>query len=144
VLLFEGKDTDAGRPSRTVRNARMNARIASALAACVPFLIVTLLYAFARIHALGDHAFGIPHPIDAATMHGVVGAAPLRGPAQIAMTLPMVVLTYIAVLAFPGMADPVHSTEWITHLQPIVFISWASLISARGNRAGARVAQPPA
>ncbi len=44
-----------------MRTASINAHIVRALTACIPFLFVTLVYAFARMHALGDHAFGMPH-----------------------------------------------------------------------------------
>ena len=121
LMLFEAAPAKDNRPARS-------AHIVSALTACIPFLIVTLVYAFARMHALGDHAFGMPHTYTQAQMHGVVEAEPLRGAAQIAMTIPMVVLTYLGILAIPGVADPFHSIEWTTQLDPQVFIAWAALI----------------
>jgi hypothetical protein len=83
---------------------------------------------FARMHALGDHAFGMPQTVTEAQMHGSGEALLLRGPAQIAMTLPMVLLMYLGILAIPGMADPIHSIGWTEHLDPTVFISWGALI----------------
>jgi len=129
VMLFEAEPSVDTRPTREVRSAMTNAHIVDALTACIPFLIVTLAYAFARMHALGDHAFGMPDQYSEAKLHAVAGAAPLRGAAQIAMTLPMVVLTYLGILAIPGLANPMHSVEWTTHLDPQVFIAWAALIA---------------
>jgi hypothetical protein len=128
LMLFEAAPAKDTRPARQARTASTNAHIVSALTACIPFLIVTLVYVFARMHALGDRAFGMHQVYTQAQMHGVVEAAPLRGPAQIAMTLPMVLLTYLGILAIPGLANPTHSVEWTTHLDPMVFISWAALI----------------
>lgn len=128
LMLFEAAPDNDTRTARPARSASTNAHIVSALTACIPFLIVTLVYAFARMHALGDHAFGMPHTYTQAQMHGVVEAAPLRGAAQIAMTLPTVVLLYMGILAIPGLANPIHSLEWTTHLDPQVFIAWAALI----------------
>ena len=128
LMLFEAAPANDTRTARPARSASTNAHIVSALTACIPFLIVTLVYAFARMHALGDHAFGMPHTYTQAQMHGVVEAAPLRGAAQIAMTLPTVVLLYMGILAIPGLANPIHSLEWTTHLDPQVFIAWAALI----------------
>lgn len=128
VMLFEGEPDKETRPARQVRAARTNAHIVGALTACIPFLIVTLVYAFARMHALGDHTFGMPHNHAESQLHFAAGAEPGRGAAQIAMTLPMVVLMYLGILAIPGMANPMHSIEWTTHLDPRVFIAWAALI----------------
>ena len=127
VMVFEAETAEDTRPSRQVRTASTSAHIVRALTVCIPFLIVTLVYAFARMHALGDHAFGMPPNIEE-QLHSLAGAAPLHGAAQIAMTLPMVVLTYLGILAIPGMADPMHSIEWTTQLDPQVFIAWAALI----------------
>ena len=121
VMLFEAAPAADTRPARS-------AHIVRALTACIPFLIVTLVYAFARMHALGDHAFGMPHTYTGAQLHGVPEEVPIRSAAQIAMTLPMVLLAYLGILAVPGMADPMHSVEWTTQLDPQVFIAWAALI----------------
>jgi hypothetical protein len=128
LMLFEAAPVNDTRPARQARTASTNAHIVGALTACIPFLFVTLVYAFARMHALGDHAFGTPQAYTQAQMHGVVEAAPMRSAAQIAMTLPMVLLTYLGILAIPGLANPIHSVEWATHLDPQVFIAWTALI----------------
>ena len=39
------------------------------------------------------------------------------------MTLPVVLLTYLAVLCGSGVAGPTHSVDWITYASPITFIS---------------------
>ncbi len=127
LMLFEAAPASDNPPARQARTASTNAHIVSALTACIPFLIVTLVYAFARMHALGDHAFGMPPNIEE-QLHSVAGVAPLHGAAQIAMTIPMVLLTYLGILAIPGLANPFHSLEWTTHLDPQVFIAWAALL----------------
>ena len=76
-----------------------------------------------------------------AQMHGVAGAVPIRGAAQIAMTIPMVLLTYLGILAIPGVANPFHSIEWTTQLDPQVFIAWAALHRAGIDRDRVCVAQ---
>lgn len=129
VMLFETEPDEDTRPAHSVRIAETNAHIATAFTVCLPFLIIALLYAFARLHALGDHAFGMPQIITEAQLHGSAEALPLRGPAQIAMTLPMVVLMYLGILAIPGMADPMHSIQWAAHIDPAVIISWGALIA---------------
>src|SRR5579862_3615727 len=128
VMVFEAGPVEDTHPTRQARIAITNAHIVRALTVCVPFLFVILVYAFARMHVLGDHAFGMPHTYTQAQMHGVVEADPLRGPAQVAMTLPMVVLTYLGILAIPGLADPFHSIEWTTQLDPQVFVAWTALV----------------
>jgi len=123
VLLFESGDAGAG---RMAPNAGTRERIVSV---CAPFVIVALAYGCARVHALGtDYLVGMPHRIDPNAVHSVAGPNPVRGAATILMTLPMVLITYLAMLALPFMAEPVHSLNWITELRPLVFISWAALI----------------
>ena len=80
------------------------------------------------MHALGDHAFGMPNQYSEAQLHTAAGAPPIRDAAQIAMTIPMVLLTYLGILAIPGVANPFHSLEWTTQLDPQVLIAWAALI----------------
>ncbi len=128
LMLFEAAPANDTRPARQARTASTNAHIVSALTACIPFLVVTLVYAFARMHALGDHAFGMPNPNSEAQLHAAAGAMPIRDAAQIAMTIPMVLLTYLGILAIPGVANPFHSLAWTTQLDPQVFIAWAALL----------------
>ena len=127
VMLFEDEGGEDTRPARKARAATTNEHLARALTVCVPFIAVLLLYAFARLHALGDHAFGMPQAYTQAQLHGVAGPGLARSPAQIVMTLPMVLLLYLGTLAIPGLANPVHAIEWATHLGLKVFISWGVL-----------------
>ena len=54
------------------------------------------------------------------------------------MTLPMVLLTYLAVLAFPAVAGPTHAVDWITRIAApcICFGGRAGADRGRGVRAG--------
>jgi hypothetical protein len=128
VMIFEAAPAQHTRPARQARTASASANIVRALTACIPFMFVILVYAFARMHALGDHTFGMPHQHTEAYLHNVPEEVPIRSAAQIAMTMPMVLLEYLGILAIPGMADPMHSIEWTTQLDPQVFIAWAALI----------------
>ncbi len=111
VFLFQGgKETTA--------------RIVAALRVCAPFAIVTIAYMCARLNALGlKTLFGVHYNItDMMIRAGYVGR-PHHSLAEILMTLPAVMITYLAVLALPAMADATHAIEWITHPEPLVFIS---------------------
>ncbi len=121
IFLFEGSDAAGTRP-----------RIVSALRVCAPFVAVVIVYMCARVNALGlDFLFG-PHyyaNFNAGPMvvRGFVQYKPHYSPAQVLMTLPVVLLAYLAVLAIPAMAGPAHAVEMITHPQPFVFASAAIL-----------------
>ncbi len=121
IFLFEGGDEVGTR-----------LRILSALRACAPFVIVAIAYMCARVNALGlDFLFGPQYSANYNTgpmmVRAVVVSKPHYSAAQIAMTLPVVLIAYLAVLALPGLADPAHAVEWITHPEPLVFISAAAL-----------------
>ena len=60
------------------------------------------------------------------------------------MTLPVVLVAYLAILTMPEMAGPTHAVEWITHPAPIVFISAASLVVICRRWLGRGVAQSQA
>jgi hypothetical protein len=117
VFLFEG---DA---------AGTRLRIASAVRTCAPFVVVLIAYMCARLNALGLHfLFGDPSTTSAAISQGFILSKPHYSPGQILMTLPAVLIAYLAVLALPAMAGPTHAVEWTTHLAPIVFASLAALL----------------
>ena len=116
-LIFEGGDQKAGR------------RIVPALLLSAPFAAVAIAYLCARLNALGwTFMCGIHYPTGMLAAKGFVLSKPHYSPAQIVMTMPAVLLTYLAVLTIPGMADPTHTVEWITHPEPIAFISAAVLL----------------
>ena len=105
-------------------------RLGSILRRLAPFAIVLIAYMCARLNALGlDSLFGL-HLRTTGTLfaRGLVGWRPTHSAAQLLMTLPQALLTYLAVLALPGVAGPAHDVSWITHLQPIVFIDAAALL----------------
>jgi hypothetical protein len=122
VFLFESEGAFA-------RNSGMKPGTISALRACAPFVVVTIAYMWARVNALGlDSVFGTQNPTGAAVMRGIVIAKAHYSPAQLLMTLPVVLITYLAVLALPAMAGPTHAVEWIKHPNPLMFIYTAALI----------------
>jgi protein O-mannosyl-transferase len=108
-------------------------RILSALRVCAPFAVVVIAYMCARVNALGlDFLFGPQYSANYSTgptiVRAVVVSKPHYSPSQIVMTLPVVLIAYLAVLALPGLAGPAHAVEWITHPEPLVFLSAASLV----------------
>jgi hypothetical protein len=119
VYLFEGGD-----------EMRTGRRAASAMRVCAPFLVVTVAYMCARLNALGlESLFGLHHRTTGALIaRGFVTMKPHHTPVQVLMTLPVVLAAYLAILALPAVAGPTHSLEWITHPQPIVFITAAMLV----------------
>ena len=105
-------------------------RLGSILRRLAPFAIVLIAYMCARVYALGlDSLFGL-HLRTTGTLfaRGLVGWRPTHSAAQLLMTLPRALLTYLAVLTVPGVAGPAHDVSWITNLGPIVFIDAAALL----------------
>jgi len=105
-------------------------RLKSILRFLAPFLIALAAYMCARVNALGVHSlFGL-HLNTTGTLfaRGFIGWRPTHSAAQVLLTLPEVLLTYLAVLAFPGAAGPAHDLDWITHLGPIVLIDASALL----------------
>jgi hypothetical protein len=102
----------------------------SMLRVCAPFLFVLTAYMCARANALGvDSLFGL-HFTATGTSYsrGFAVVRPAHSRAQVLMTMPEVLLTYLAVVSIPGFAGPAHDVDWIMHLQPIVFIDVAVLL----------------
>jgi tetratricopeptide (TPR) repeat protein len=124
VLIFEGTDEPAGAAKPVAQ------RLTAAMRVCAPFIIVVIIYMCARLHALGtEYMFGgYYNASGAAVVRGFETAKPHYNLAQLLMTLPVVLITYLAVLALPTMADPTHAVDWITHPQPIMFESAAALL----------------
>jgi len=127
VFLFEEDGQVSDSETQAVRTRR---RIVSALRTCAPFVAVVFAYMCARLNALGFNLlFGIHYNAGASmVMPGVEVSRPHYGPLAIFMTLPVALITYVAVLALPAMSGPTHAVEWITHPEPIVFISATALV----------------
>jgi hypothetical protein len=127
VFLFEGgREGSQG----TVQTAATMERVVSAIRVCAPFVVVAIAYMCLRVNALGlNFLFGPNYNSTGAMVaRGFVVVKPRYGPAQILMTLPVVLSAYLAVLAIPAVAGPAHSVEWFTHPQPLVFTSAAILV----------------
>ena len=118
VFLFEGVDA-----SGTVE------RIMSAMRVAGPFIAVAVAYMCARLNALGyDFLFGIHHTTDSMMVRGVVQLREQHRPVEELMTLPLVLITYLAVVALPWMAAPTHVVDWVVRPQPLLFVTWTALI----------------
>ena len=124
VFLFEGGDEGSGGEEQ---DAGTSQRIISALRTCAPFVVVAIAYMCARVNALGLHYLFGGYFTGKGTLflRGFEVSKPHYSPAQILMTLPVVLITYLAVLVLPAMAGPTHEVEWITRPEPIVFITGA-------------------
>jgi hypothetical protein len=119
VFLFEDRDETVIFPRRILGAART----------CAPFLVVAALYMCARLNALGfNYLFGVHQVISSAVLRGFVEKRVHHSLEQILMTLPLVLLDYMAVLVVPWMAGPTHAISWITHPQPLLFICAAALL----------------
>ena len=83
----------------------------------------------ARLNALGfDYLFGVRQASSSGVVRGFIEVRVHHSLAQILMTMPAVLLDYLAVLAVPWMAGPTHAISWITHPQPLLFICAAALL----------------
>ncbi len=127
AFIFEGGDERAAGAAQT---AGTRLRVVSALRACAPFVLVAIAYMCARLHALGLNVlFGAHYPTGGVlAMRGFMLTKPHHSPVELLMTMPLVLITYLGVLALPAMAGPTHAVEWITHPEPIVFISATALV----------------
>ncbi len=126
VFLFESGDERSGGPAQTPGTTE---RIVSALRVCAPFVVVAIAYMCARVHAVGlDFLFGDRATTNSLILRGFMLSKPHGSPAQILITLPVVLIAYLAVLALPAVAGPTHAVGWITRPEPIVFISATALV----------------
>jgi len=113
-----------------VEGAGTRRRIVKALLVCAPFVAVAIAYICARLNALGaNYMFGVP-PSATGTLvlRGFVVLKAHHTPAEILMTMPVVLIAYLAILTLPQVAGPTHEVRWITHPAPIVFVSAAALV----------------
>lgn len=119
VFLFEDGDATVMFPRRILSAAR----------ACAPFIVIAALYMCARLNALGfDYLFGVRQASSSGVVRGFIEVRVHHSLAQILMTMPAVLLDYLAVLAVPWMAGPTHAISWISHPQPLLFICAAALL----------------
>ena len=121
LFIFEGAGEEAaGVP-----------RFSSILRTCTPFLLVLIAYLCARANALGVHSlFGLQvDTTGTAYSRGFVVVRAAHSRAQVLMTMPVVLLAYLAVIAIPGVAGPAHDVDWIMNLRPIVFIDAGALLA---------------
>ena len=124
VFIFEtGEQSAAGAKS-------LASRLIATVRVCAPFLVVVIAYMCARLNALGtEHMFGgYYNATGTAVVRGYETVKLHHGPADFLMTLPVVLITYLAVLALPAMAEPTHAVDWFTRPQPIVLVSAAAIL----------------
>ncbi len=121
LFIFEGDDDETAGGFQRLR---------SILHACAPFLLVLIAYVCARANALGvDSLFGLRvNATGTSYSRGFVVVRPAHSRAQVLMTLPAVLLTYLAVVAIPGIAGPAHDVDWVARIQPIVFVEVGALL----------------
>ena len=124
VFIFETTDESAAGAKPIA------SRLMHALRVCVPFLVVVIAYLCARLAAIGpEHMFGGYYSATGTSVvRGFQAARLHHSPADFVRTLPVVLITYLAVLALPAMAEPTHAVEWFTRPQPVVLVSAAALL----------------
>ena len=131
VFLIEGAaDKQIPRSSRNPASIRTRAAAAARVAA--PFALLAVVYLCVRIEVLGlSTAFSWPHrPVSGleAMWRAAKTAKPQHGLVPYMLTVPVVLLTYLGVLAVPGMAGPAHAVDWITRASAITFVSAGVLL----------------
>jgi hypothetical protein len=121
VFLFE-RGANQQFPGSGLNAATIRSRIIAAARVAAPFAMLALVYLCARLAVLGLHfAFSWPRPTGPVHLGQMV--TPPHRPVDIILTLPVVLLTDLAVLAVPGVAGPVHAVHWITRASPVAFVS---------------------
>ncbi len=104
-------------------------RVGESVRLAAPFIVLAALYLGARLNALGLTNFaGRPDFVPPAVALGWAKAAPPHGLIDIIMTAPVALLTYLGVLAVPGVAAPTHDVNWITRLSPSTFVCGGILL----------------
>ncbi len=119
-LIERGSDRQA--PDRNAETFAQRSIAAARVA--VPFGLLVIAYLVARLQVLGwNLAFRIPHPLTMGVIQGWQFEVPTHRVVDFIMTWPVVMLSYLAVLAVPGIAGPAHDVNWIEHVSPITFAS---------------------
>jgi hypothetical protein len=117
VFIFERVDATA------------TVRIVRAIRIAAPFVVLAIAYMCARLNALGyDFLFGVHHMTDSMMVRGLVQLRVQHPPVDVLMTLPLVLLTYLAVVAIPAMAAPTHVVNWIERPEPLLFMTGTAVI----------------
>jgi len=94
-----------------------------------PFLLLAVAYLCARLNALGtDHFLGLPHFQDTSVRLGWEAPIPARGPLDLMLTAPVVLLAYLGVMIVPGIAGPAHIVDFVTSVAPITFVASGILV----------------
>lgn len=104
-------------------------RVVESVGIAAPFILLAVLYLGARLNALGLTNFaGRPDFVQPAVALGWAKAPPAHGLLAIITTAPVALLTYLEVLAIPGMAAPTHDVTWVTGLSPVMLVSSGILL----------------
>jgi hypothetical protein len=104
-------------------------RIIAAVRVAAPFGLLAIAYLCLRLAVLGSkYAFSFPHPVTMQAMRGWELLTPQPRVVDYLLTLPSVLLTYLGVLAVPGVSGPVHDLAWITRPSPITFAAAGALV----------------
>jgi len=100
-----------------------------AMRVALPFVLTAIIYLCLRAKVLGfGNILGLPPYVGPGAMRGTQIPIPHYRPAQVLLTLPVVILTYLEVEIIPGMAGPAHGLNWITRPTPIAFVSAGALL----------------
>jgi hypothetical protein len=94
-----------------------------AILAATPFALLAVAYLVARWHALGAAFLGMPNFVPPSVALGWEAPHPPYGLRDMMLTAPSAMLTYLEVLALPGMAGPTHDVNWITRASATAFVS---------------------
>jgi protein O-mannosyl-transferase len=95
----------------------------------LPFVLVAIAYLAVRLEVLGFNlAFRIPHPMTANVIMGWQFEVPTHRVIAFILTWPVVLLSYLAIVAVPGLAGPAHGVQWIERASAITFASAGALV----------------
>ena len=110
-------------------------RVGESLRGAAPFMLLAVAYLGARVNALGIANFaGRPDLVPPVVALGWAKAAPPHGLIDTMMTAPVALLTYLEVIAIPGMAAPAHDVTWVSGLSAGTFVS-AGILAAVASAA---------
>ena len=127
VFLIE-RGTDVQLESRRSIATFMKRGVA-AVRVSAPFWLLAIGYMCVRLEVLGaKFAFTLPHPLTVDEMKGWTFQVPHPDALSYLLTLPVVLLTYVGVLAVPGMAGPAHDVDWTSSASPITLITAGALV----------------
>jgi hypothetical protein len=118
---------ERGTDEQLAESSPLNRGLA-AVRVSAPFAALAVAYMCVRLAVLGSkYAFTLPHPLSIDEVRGWRLALPHPGALSYLLTLPSVLLTYLGVLAVPGVAGPAHDVDWTTRASPIAFVSAGAL-----------------